>query len=345
VSRATPSNQPTSARDTAERLAIDLSPSRLATIDAARLDDVAGRVALFAKQRRPSAAAWSDPEFWNVEGTRRDRVQFVAVGNSINFRFWRLRGGVAFPSVGRIGGREFRGSMFMWRSLRRALDAGRYPILDAAFLSRISPSEFDAIFRDDTGALPLSVGRRERIANLRDFGQRLVDRWGGDFARLVDSASHSLVTFARSSAEFRAWDDPVCKLAMVNAIMISGSGLCDFREDPLPGIDYHLVKQLVRQGVVQPSPVIAQKLTLSRLLTRHEAYELRRVSMAALVQMEFLSRVKGPLLDNLYWFNRMNCRELDPVCLDATKAHLCPFVDACEQLVAFRQPFEITRYY
>ena len=83
-------------------------------------------------------------------------------------------------------------------------------------------------------------------------------QWGGEFVNVVDAARGSLTRFAELSATFRAFDDPVRKLTMVNAIMLAGSGLTHFDEEPLPGIDYHLIKQAVRQGLVIPRAYTGQ---------------------------------------------------------------------------------------
>ena len=56
----------------------------------------------------PRPAAWDDQLFWNVEASRADRCQFLAIGNAINFRFWTLAGGQVIPAAGPVGGESFR---------------------------------------------------------------------------------------------------------------------------------------------------------------------------------------------------------------------------------------------
>src|SRR5262249_20057558 len=151
---------------------------------------------------------------------------------------WQLEDGEVVPAVGTIEGQPFRGAMYMWRCLRRTLDRDAMPLLDAGFLAKLSDDEFDAIFSDDAGANPLDVARDDRIRNLRDLGKRLQDSWGGLFYNVAQASQRSIVAFAQFSAEFRAFDDPIFKLTMVNAIVHSGSGVYEFRDEPLPAIDY-----------------------------------------------------------------------------------------------------------
>ena len=53
---------------------------------------VAREVRAIAHQRAQplEEESWSDPRFWNVTDSRRDRCQYLALGNAINFRFWSL---------------------------------------------------------------------------------------------------------------------------------------------------------------------------------------------------------------------------------------------------------------
>src|SRR5262249_30351199 len=157
--------------------------------------------------------------------------------------------GRAHAAGGHIGGQKFIGSMYLWRSLRQCLDTGVYPVLSAKFLASLTVEDFNGIFSDDQGQNPLSITLEDPIADLRDLGSKLDREWQGQFFNLVKSTGGSLVAFVRMSAKFRAFDDPNFKLAMVNAILHSGSGIVMFDGDPLPGIDYHLLKQLLRHGV------------------------------------------------------------------------------------------------
>jgi hypothetical protein len=327
----------------AAELGIASSPSEAGEIDWSQVEAIAAQID--AVPSRFERAAWDEPLFWNVEGDRLARSQYFAIGNSINFRFWSLEAGQMRPAAGTLDGERYQGAMYMWRALRRALDAEGSELLRAEFLRDLSEAGFDRIFTDDEGINPLSPGREERIANLRDLGELLLGSWDGFFLNLVEASNRSLVEFARLSREFRAFDDPMLKLTMLNAILHSGSGVYEFADEPLPAVDYHLLKQVLRQGMVRPSPPLARQLMESRVLAPEDAAELRRLALLALVGVAERTGLSGEILDNRFWLNRVNCTDPRPVCLDPALAERCPFFGACLQLTEFQRPLELTRYY
>jgi hypothetical protein len=228
--------------------------------------------------------------------------------------------------------------MYLWRRLRVGVSRGEFS-LDAEWLSTLTAETFEHAFLDDEGACPLSPGLAERVKNLRDLGAQLLAEWRGQFVNVVDAAKGSLDRFAELSATFRAFDDPVRKLTMVNAIMLAGSGLILFDEDPLPGIDYHLVKQATRQGLVVPSADLQDKLRNRQFLTAEESLVLRQATLTALLELAEISGISTAVIDNIYWGNGRVCDERQPACPQ------CPFQEACRQRVEFGRPVELTRYY
>jgi hypothetical protein len=281
---------------------------------------------------------WSDPLFWNVTDSRVDRCQYLALGNAINFRFWSLRDQTVIPAVGVIAGEQIRGAMYMWRRLRLAVQREELT-LAADELAGVDEATFRTAFRDDVGFLPLSEGISERVENIRNLGGTLAQAWGGSFANVVDAANGSLDRFTVLSAGFRAFDDPVQKLTMLNAIMLQGSGLTTFDRDPLPAIDYHLVKQAARQGLVQLHGPIEKKLLNGHLLSRDESDLLRMAVREALVKTAASAGISTAVLDNIYWLNRRVCADANPDC------DSCPLRAGCAKKVELGLPLEMTRYY
>jgi hypothetical protein len=330
--------------EVAEALGLDTSPSRFATLDSARIVSVARHIAGRAATVAFKRATWDDPLFWNTDADAQERSQYFAVGNAINFRFWNLERDQVVPATGLIDGETFRGAMYMWRCLRRCLDKGDVPLLDANFLANLSEAEFYAIFADDTGSQPLAVAREERLANLRDLGRTLLTSWDGRFYNLVTASEGSISRFAELSNRLRAFDDPLFKLTMVNAIVHSGSGVYSFRDQPLPAIDYHLLRHALRQGLLIPEHRVAEKLRARQLLDQEEAFELRRVALNAFVRIAEASGQSGEVIDNNYWLNRLNCADA-PICLDPARAAECPFLEVCVQATDYQLPLELTRYY
>jgi hypothetical protein len=232
--------------------------------------------------------------------------------------------------------------MYLWRRLRTAVSEGKF-FLDAEYLSGLTTDCFRVAFEDDNGDFPLRPAVEDRVRNLRDLGTRLLESWQGQFVQVVDAAQGSLSQFAALSSSFRAFDDPVEKLTMVNAIMLTGSGLAKFDRDPLPGIDYHLIKQAVRQGIVEPSNTVAAKLVDGQLLSNAESLSLRQAVLDALVEVADSAQVSTALLDNFYWLNRRICSDRNPACQSRTGQ--CPFESGCAQRIDFGLPLELTRYY
>jgi hypothetical protein len=284
------------------------------------------------------AVKWDNPLFWNIESDPAERCQFLAVGNCLNFRFWTKPGEEIVPSEGLVDGRLFRGAMYMWRRLRRAVAEGDLS-LEADRLASLTEEQFCRAFADDDGLQPLAPGMADRVANLRDLGTRLSQAWNGQFINVITASGVSLERFAELSSQFRAFDDPVRKLTMVNAIMLTGSQLARFDQEPLPGVDYHLVKQALRQGLVVPSGRIRSKLASREYLEAGESQALRAAVLAAVVEVATLAGISTAVIDNLYWLNRAICGQ------ERWQCESCPFRAACPQLTQFGMPLELTRYY
>jgi hypothetical protein len=342
ASRCAPSGL--TSTELVDALGIDRSSSDLVVVDREQVERMAGHLRGRVDAARFKRARWDDPLFWNVEDNDERRSQYLAIGSAINFRFWDLRDGQLMRAGGTVGGERHRGAMYMWRCLRRADQRQDFDLLDCRVLAKLSDREFDAVFNDDFGNNPLTVARDDRLANLRDLGECLESEWDGLFFNVVRASSGSLAAFARLSNGFRAFDDPVYKLTMLNAILHSGSDIYGFRDEPLPAIDYHLLRHALRQGLIRPSATLAEKLTQMNVLAPDEAAELRRIALLAYVELAARAQVSGELLDNAYWRNRVNCVDV-PVCVDPETADRCPFLAVCERLVEFALPLEFTRYY
>ena len=332
-------------REFANALGIARSSFGRADVDYERVTVIADHI-----RERPDFAAyeparWDDEHFWLVDTHDEARSQFFAIGNAINFRFWTLTQAGVSPAAGTLDGERLRGSMYMWRALRRTLEQGEVPLLEAEFLAKLSHDDFDTVFADDFGTNPLSVAADERVANLRDLGLRLAAAWDGQFLNVARASEGSLVEFSRSSREFRAFDDPVQKLTMVNAILHSGSGVFAFRDQPLPAIDYHLLKHALRQRMIYVTGELDRKLRAGQMLTFDEGQGLRGAALEAFVELADRAELSGEIIDNKYWLNRVNCTDEAPVCWDAETAHRCPFLGGCEQLTEYGPPIELTRYY
>lgn len=328
-----------------EQLRRAAAPAKGYEIDYARLAAVASCLKADAN-KSTGPFRWDDPTFYPPDGTAAvDVSQFFAIGNTINFRYWTRGsiGRIAFPT-GNKGGVLCGGSRFMWRCLRVTIERGQFPLLDAKFLEHLRLGEARQILSTDEGR-SLTPVIPERVTNLRDLGTQLHRDWEGKFFNVVRAAGSSLDKFASLSMTFRAYDDPLFKLSMVNAIMHQGRGLVRFNGEFLPGIDYHLVKQVLRQGVVLPPSKIRDKLQSYTLITKSESAALRTTVLYALLLIARTAGIRVDVLDNLYWSNGRRCDESTPVCKIRGREQECPFLDSCDKRVELRMPLESTRYY
>jgi hypothetical protein len=310
------------------------------TLDYSLIDKVSEILKVGKTARSYQPFNWIDDLHW-VGKEESDRIvsQFFALGNSINFKYWWFeKNGNYQYTEGKKGGSMERGAFYMWRSLKLCLDNEIFPVLDARKLSKISLGEIKQIFADDDGKIPLP-NLAERQRNWQDLGSKLLEYWDGEFYNLVHESHNSLIEFVRLSRQFRAFDDPLCKIPMVNSLMHQGRGITKFFETIFPGIDYQLLKQQLRIGILVPKSNLASKLIAKKLLTHVEARELRNAGLMSFLLIMEKSGLTGDIVDNIWWLNRRNCSDSD------TKCDSCPFESMCEKKISLQIPLENTRYY
>ncbi|EIJ65746.1 hypothetical protein BD31_I0845 [Candidatus Nitrosopumilus salaria BD31] len=286
---------------------------------------------------------WIDDNFW-LPKTESDEFvsQFFTLGNSINFKYWSKNNSELIYSSGKKSGIDARGAMYMWRCLKTCVDSGTFDILDSKKLSEITFDEFRKIFQDDSrnDVLPLL---EERHRNWIDLATKLNDCWDGNMINLLHHCKNSLVEFTKSLKTFRAFDDPICKMIMVNAIMHQGRGLVTFDQPIIPGIDYQILKQLLRLGVITTNSEIENKLEHYHLLDNSDALDIRKAGLSALFEIMEKTKLPGDYIDNMIWGNRTKCEENNPICL--TDETACPFHKFCDKKTRLLIPLEDTRYY
>lgn len=325
----------------ANKLGIDLdfAPVKINSEKLTSLQNV------IVKLKNSKPTTWENDKYWPDKKMGREIVsQFFTLGNSINFKYWEKNGNSLRYCHGKKGGSDERGALYMWRCLKLCIDNSIYDILDAGKLTKIELADLKKIFEDDNGndVLP---GLNERLANWKDLGQKLKQNWNGKTINIIDKSNNSIIEFVKFLREFRAFDDPLCKMIMVNALMHQERGIVKFNELMMPGIDYQIVKQLLRQGVIISEENIVSKLHNYQILTNEEASQLRKASLFALMKIVEDTGIGGHIVDNLIWLNRNNCEDEKPVCAIPGKERECPFLDFCNKKTKILIPLEETRYY
>ncbi len=141
-------------------------------------EDIAARAVLRPPPWRIEPHWWDDTE---------RTANYVLVLDAMNFSFWgEPRWRVEYHS------HVFDGYWALAASLRRAIEEGT-PVWDAAFLRNIGREHLAHLLRGE-GEVPMLD---ERVANLREVGTVLQQRYGGSFARAIEEAGRSCVRLVK----------------------------------------------------------------------------------------------------------------------------------------------------
>ncbi len=268
--------------------------------------------------------------------------QYFTVGNSINFKYWKLRNSKLIHAEGTKGDVFCKDAYYMWRCLKVCIEEDNYPILNADYLMNISMDDLKCIFKSDEGKdiLPLM---EERLINWRDLGKILVKKYKGQFYNLLLLANDSINRFINLSRDFRAFDDSLCKLTMVNAIFLEGRDIVNFKGKIFPAIDYHLMTQSLRIGLIKVKNILKNKIENKILISNEESLALRTATLKCLIELADRVGITGDIIDNVFFLNgRDNCTYY----LNCQyKYGLCIFERICKKNIKYNMPLEITRYY
>jgi hypothetical protein len=166
--------------------------SRHVRIDEARLAEICAAI-------RPDdlkLPAWDFPVFIREDDDT--LAGQILLFNAINFCYWgEPRWEVEFT------GEWWDGALAMLDAIRRAWAAG-VPLLDGAYLARLSEAEFEHILRG-RGRLHLMP---ERLAIWREVGRTLAAEFDGRFTNLIAAAGGDALSLVRLLVErFPSFDD------------------------------------------------------------------------------------------------------------------------------------------
>ncbi len=129
-------------------------------------------------------------------------VDFVLTATSINFAFTDFETRQRWEVV--QDGRVFADADGLHLCLQRALAAG-VPVLDGAWLARVTEDDLRGLFRGGTSELQL-LDERARI--LREVGATLVERYDGRFSNVLAAASPRLYDEGNGFLELLVRDFP-----------------------------------------------------------------------------------------------------------------------------------------
>ena len=227
------------------------------SIDMDAISATAGRI----------ARSGAGPPAWNTHyhftGDERSVASFVLILDTLNYCFWPEPRWV-FDYEGEI----LNGYWALASSLKTAILAGR-PILDARYLSKISPDELAELLGGQ-GRLALMD---QRAAGLREIGRLALDRYDGDLSAIVESAGGDAIRLVeiardclpsyRDCVEYGDATVWLLKRAQILAAdlygALAGEGLGDLaRIDLLTTFADYKVPQILRHfGVMRYSQALA----------------------------------------------------------------------------------------
>lgn len=290
-----------------------------------------------------SAYDWIDDRFW-LDPSKGPEInsQYFTVGNSINFKFWKFSNSGIQHVEGTKGHIKCKGSSYMWRCLKDCYDNNDYEILKASFLAQIEIKDMMNIFKTDEGK-NVMTHLEERWLNWRDLGKKLLEKYNNKFYTIILKSENDLETFLKSSKEFRAFDDPIYKMIMVNTILHQGRKIVDFGGDIFPGIDYHLMTQSLRLGLLNLNTTLEKKLINKVLLDNCESLALRKATLSCLIRIAKELNITGDIIDNIFFKNGKKYCTHNLSC-EKTKNE-CLFKDICKKKTQIFMPLEKTRYY
>jgi hypothetical protein len=243
-----------------------LDAARDVTIDQQAVDRLASRLA----DRGVEAPEWRVwPHWWEDSD---QAATYVLVLDALNFSFWgEPRWRVPYAE------QTLDGYWALAACLRRAIESN-LPILDPAYLSTFDEAAASTIFAGEAEIPRLS----ERIANLREVGQGLLDA-GASFAEIVRQANGSGETLVRevirrfpSFDDVASYDDgTVVHFYKRAQILVSdlhgiyaGQGLGAFHDlDRLTAFADYKIPQVLREaGILVYSEALAETVDQQTLI-------------------------------------------------------------------------------
>ncbi len=202
-------------------------------------------------------------------------ANYVLLLDALNFCFWPDPGQPRW-TIG-YQGRELGGYMALAAALKRAVEQG-LPLLEADWLSQVTPEQLQAIFQG-SGQIPML---ERRVENAREVGRVLQARYGGSFARAIESCQGSAVRLVRlleeefpSFCDVTRWKGQtvrILKRAQITPVDLygtfGGKGLGHFEDlDALTAFaDYKIPQVLRALGVMQYGPSLAERVDRMELL-------------------------------------------------------------------------------
>jgi hypothetical protein len=211
------------------------------------------------------------PEMHYFDGTERT-LNWLLLLDALNFCFW------AFPNEPRWRvewrSETLEGYNALAASLTRAMDEGQ-PLYDAAYLAALDEATLASILRPAPDATPIPLFD-ERLANAREVGRVLLERYDGQFTNALEAAGRDAASLAlllardfSSFADIAVWNGqpiPFLKRAQICAADIHTAfggkelGTITGLDHLTAFADYKLPQLLRYQGVMAYAPELGAQV-------------------------------------------------------------------------------------
>ena len=197
-------------------------------------------------------------------------ANWMLLVDALNFCFWGEPGEPRWTVEWR--GKLWDGYYALAAALTRAMDEGA-PLADAAFLADLSAGQLVSVLRPAPGYPPIPL-LDERLANAREVGRVLIERYDGQMVRAIEAAGYDAVALALllardfpSFADVATWNEqpvPFLKRAQIcvgdlhTAFGGAGYGAISGIERLTAFADYKLPQMLRREGALVYEPELAE---------------------------------------------------------------------------------------
>ena len=295
-----------------------------------------------ALNRIPVAGAAWDTRYHFFDDTERT-VNWLLLLDALNFCFWaerdRERWSIEYK------GERLNGYWAEAAALTRAVEEG-YALWDAHYLSEISNADLAAIFRGapsinkgaiDPTSTPVQIPLFEqRLANAREVGRVLLERFDGQFAHVIEEAQGSAVRLALLlAAHFPSFHDvasfrgqavrffkraQICVADLHSAFGGKRWGAFTDMDQLTIFADYKLPQLLRHSGVLEYHPTLAERIDRLELLEMGSEEEVQ-IRAATVWACELLRQtmnaagyepVTAAAIDQQLWLLSQNTVDMRP---------------------------------
>jgi hypothetical protein len=247
------------------------------------------------------------------------------------FSFWTIQENRYHrPLIAKLGGVERKGSDYLWEAYRRKLE------VDSAFFSPerqaiASREEMLEIFRADDGTDPMPA-LDLHLEQTRAYGRdmKALDLTPQVVLDRAMASDEPLATFMGLLDQIGGYkEDPLRKKSSLLALILKDrpEGFLAPRpeEEIAPIIDYHLMRSMLRVGLVDVNDEnLRRKLRQRRVISAAEEWAIRYPSYLVVQRLVAMSGKSAGLVDQLFFNARRYCPEMsEPDCESCLLDRVC----------------------